>query len=110
MEMERIGHNIRTRLEKPAGLRIEKVRIAADFVDGPGRVDPIATAVIRSPDHVVKYVPPTDRGPTASILRDVIHLLDLERRDVTVLREAGRDALDLAPPVGGVRLDQDLRR
>src|SRR5712692_890795 len=110
MQMDGIGDDIRTRLEKPAGLWIEKVSIAADFVDGPWRVDPISPAVIRSPDHVVKHVPPTYRGPTASILRDVIHLFDLERRHVTVFHEARRDALDLTPPVGGVRLDQDLLR
>src|SRR4029079_4907342 len=73
---------------------------------------------LRAPDQVVEHETAADRGPAAASLGvDVVDFLDLERGDVAVFGEPGRDARNLAPPVGRVALhfallclDDQIRR
>ncbi len=123
VQVDRVGDDARSGLQQPAGQLIEDVGVAADFVHGPRRD---AVAVLqhelegqlgvlghfaqhaRAPDHVVEHVAAADGLAAGAAARHVVDLANLDRRDVAILGQAGRDALDLAPPVGRVALDQQL--
>ena len=61
-----------------------------------------------SVDHVVDHEAPTDGGPAAASVLDVIDFLDFDRRNVAVLRESSRDWLNFAPPIGRIGGDRDV--
>jgi len=64
---------------------------------------------LRSPDHVVDYVPSSHGLPAAVLITFyIINFADLYGRGVPVLLQPEGDALDLTPPVGVVASHQDL--
>ncbi len=95
-------------LQEASRPRIERVRVAADLMDRPRRVDALATALVGAPDHVVDHVAAADGRAAAAVLGHVVEFLDLERRHVAIFGQAGRRGLNLAPPVGRVGLHRDL--
>ncbi len=120
--MHGVGHDRRSRPQQPARVLVEDVGLPTDLVHRPTHIggsplgaDPRFPALehARAPDHVVHHEPPADRvtslvfgaGPRR---RHVVDLADLDGFHVPVLGEAGRDALDLAPPVGRVPLHEHL--
>ena len=123
MEVDGVRDHRGARAQEPARVLVEEVGLAADFVYRPagvrrGAVRPgprlLALDDARAPDHVMHDEASADRVPPPVFavppLRDVVHLADLDRLHVAVLGEAGGDVLDVAPPVGGVVLDEHLRQ
>ena len=121
VEVDRVGDDARARLQQPRRLRIEEVGVAADLVHRPvGRLlvecreqraflVGLAVEHLRAPDHVVEHEASADRGAAGRRLRlDVVDFLDLERRDVAILGQAGRHARNLAPPVRRVALHDEF--
>ena len=114
----------RTGLQQPRRVGTEEVSVAAHFVHRPDRyafVEENGRQRIRfaigvllvddacRPDHVVKHVTSADRGAAAAgLVVDVVDFLDLERGDVAILGQSGRNAGNLAPPIGRVGLHVDF--
>src|SRR5271167_2621366 len=103
--------------QKSGALGIEEVRVAAHFMNRPGRAVvlvetnvgsrvhlAIRTLHASAPDHVMKHVVPTNSRPAATDLGNVIDFSDLNGRHVPVVVDRDWHALNLAPPVGRVGL------
>ena len=131
--MDRVGDDARAGLQQARRLRIEEVGVAAHFVHRP--VDRLLVEDERQRIRLLRSVLSTSstcvrqimwwntkRPPTVGVGRarravDVVDFLDLERGDVAIFGEPGRDARNLAPPVGRaalhgelLRLDDQIRR
>ena len=127
MQVDRVGHDRRPRLEQPRGLRVEEVGFAAHFMDRPGGgagghaeeggqaerlvgIDGFLGRVEDAgvPDHVVEHVAAAHRFAARSGRIHVVHFAHFERGHVAVLGQSGRRRRNLAPPVGRIALHQDV--
>ena len=120
MEMDRVGHDARAGAKQPRRVGAEEVGVSAHFMNRPQRRliveqdggQRIRFAVLfgvaqdaRRPNHVMEDIAAADRRTAGAVLGvDVVDFLHLDRRDVAILGESGRDARNLAPPVGRVPL------
>ena len=111
MEMQRLGGDLRARLQQPARLLAEEVGIAAHLVHGPARgLEEMRTGHARDVDQMVEDVPGTHGFPSRALRGQVVDLADLHCFHIPVMLEGNVDRLDLAPPICDSTLDEDLIR
>ena len=81
-----------------------------DVVAASDRLE-IARNVVRARlsavDQVVPHEQATDRVAAAAVHGRVVHFLDFDREYIAVFFKGNRHRLDLTPPVGRVRFDDD---
>ena len=104
MQVHRRKDHLRSSPEQPARVRVEDVGVSSHFVHGPS-AEPAARSALRDDRHhgVMEHEEAADRGATFLLPR-VIHFLDFDRRDVTILGHAGGRGREHTPPVWADRL------